>query len=482
MALSREMRRLQSKWLAGQSWPKRLEWMEITGLRGWSGHRIEFRFPIVAIVGENGSGKSTILQAAAASYRSPGTGKKMKFASDFFLDTPWDRIQNAVIEYSVREGDGSHQDSVRKPTNRWRGNPERRERNIHYIDLSRIQPLSARTGYLRIAKSNIKEGNTSSFDEASVKRLSSIMGTEYKSARLASTVGYATTLVPIVERKGTPYSGFHQGAGELTAAELLSRKFEKYSLVIIDEIESSLHPRAQRRLIRDLADIAREKEIQFIISTHSPYVLAELPAEGRVYIVESDSGKTTVTGVSPEFAMSRMDEENQPECDVYVEDDVSGELVKEAIIATEHDVLPRVQIVPFGAASVGLSLGMMVREKRFPRPSVVFLDGDQDPSDGIFVLPGEDAPEQVVFEGLKALNWPDVAGRLGRPISTVIDALNKAMTLGNHHDWTKNAADVLFVGTSHLWQTMCAAWIANCTGKEQRELIVGPIRSALDST
>jgi hypothetical protein len=123
------------------------------------------------------------------------------------------------------------------PSNRWRGNPERRERNIHNIDLSRIQPLSARTGYLRIAKSNIKEGNTSSFDEASVKRLSSIMGTEYKSVRLASTVGYATTLVPIVERKGSPYSGFHQGAGELTAAELLSRKFEKYSLVIIDEIE-----------------------------------------------------------------------------------------------------------------------------------------------------------------------------------------------------------------------------------------------------
>ncbi len=482
MALSREMRRLQSKWLAGKSWPKRLEWMEITGLRGWTGHRIEFRFPIVAVVGENGSGKSTILQAAAASYRSPGTGKKMKFASDFFLDTPWDKIQNAVIQYSVREGDGSHHDSVRKPTNRWRGNPERRERNIHYIDLSRIQPLSARTGYLRIAKSNLKEGKASLFDESSVKRLSSIMGTEYKSARLACTAGYATTLVPVVERKGIPYSGFHQGAGELTAAELLSRQFEKYSLVIIDEIESSLHPRAQRRLIRDLADISREKEIQFIISTHSPYVLSELPPEGRIYIVESNSGKSTVTGVSPEFAMSRMDEETHPECDVYVEDDVSGELVKEAIIATDHDLLPRVQIVPFGAASVGLSLGIMVRENRFPRPSVVFLDGDQDQSDGIFVLPGDDAPEQVVFEGLKNLNWPDIAERLGRSVSTVIDSLNKAMTLANHHDWTKNAADALFVGTSHLWQTMCAAWVAHCTKDEQRELIVGPIRSALDNT
>jgi recombinational DNA repair ATPase RecF len=150
MVRSREMRRLEAKWLPGTHWPKRLEWMEISGLRGWAGHRIEFKFPITAIVGENGSGKSTILQAAAASYRSPGTSKKMKFASDFFPDTPWDKITNAQIIYTVRENTGSTTDSVRKPTNRWRGNPERRERRIYYIDLSRIQPLSARSGYLRL--------------------------------------------------------------------------------------------------------------------------------------------------------------------------------------------------------------------------------------------------------------------------------------------------------------------------------------------
>lgn len=480
MALSREMRRLQSKWLTGKSWPKRLEWMEIKGLRGWTGHRIEFLFPIVAIVGENGSGKSTILQAAAASYRSPGTGKKMKFASDFFPDTPWEKVQNAAIEYSVREGNGSHRDSVIKPTNRWRRNPERRERHIHYIDLSRIQPLSARTGYLRIAKATIKEGSSATLEESCVKRLSSIMGTEYKSARMATAVGDTERMVPVVERKGVKYSGFHQGAGELTAAELLSREFEKYSLVIIDEIESSLHPRAQRLLMRDLADIAREKEIQFIISTHSPYVLSEIPPEGRIYIVENDSGKSTVTGVSPEFAMSRMDEENHPECDVYVEDDTAGELVKEAIIAIDHDLVSRVKIVPFGAASVGLSLGIMIKQKRFPRPSVVFLDGDQDSADGVFILPGEDSPEHVIFEGLKAKNWPDIASRIGRSPSSVIDALNKAMTLSNPHDWTKTSADVLFIGSSHLWQAMCAAWITHCATNEQKELVVSPIRDALD--
>ena len=53
---SREMRRLTTKWTQGNHWPKRLEWLEIKNIRGWTGHRIEFKYPITAIVGENGSG------------------------------------------------------------------------------------------------------------------------------------------------------------------------------------------------------------------------------------------------------------------------------------------------------------------------------------------------------------------------------------------------------------------------------------------
>jgi predicted ATPase len=479
MALAREMRRLQAKWLTGTAWPKRLEWMELINLRGWTGHRIEFKFPIVAVVGENGSGKSTILQAAAASYKSPGKTKKMKFASDFFPDTPWDTITQATITYSVRQGSSSTVDSVRKPSNRWRGNPERPERTIYYIDLSRIQPLSARSGYLRLAKAAIKEGKSKIFDIEVVKRLSKIMGVSYESAKMASALIDAKRLVPVVNRNGTSYSGFHQGAGELTAAELLSVQFDKNSLVIIDEIESSLHPRAQRRLVRDLAEICREKEVQFILSTHSPYILAELPPEGRVLIVETDNGKSTVTGVSPEFAMSRMDEENHPECDVYVEDDVSAALVKELVIYEEADLTARIQIIPYGAASVGLSLGIMAQQNRFPRKSVVFLDGDQENSAGVRILPGEDTPENAVFESLRDQSWPEIAERLGRTQSQIIYALLKAITLSNHHDWIIKSAEPLFIGSAQLWQVMCASWVKNCSKPSDRAMVLDPIRDAL---
>ncbi|MGC1884646.1 MAG: AAA family ATPase [Stellaceae bacterium] len=78
--------------------------------------------------------------------------------------------------------------------------------------------------------------------------------------------------MPVLAHQGSIFSGFHQGAGETTIAELLAADLPKYSLVLIDEIESSLHPRSQRRIIRDLAERCRERELQIILTTHSPYV------------------------------------------------------------------------------------------------------------------------------------------------------------------------------------------------------------------
>ena len=95
MPLSREMQRLHSRWTTG-TWPKWLDWIEIDGLRGWSGQRLDFRFPIVAIVGENGLGKSTVLQAIASVYRAPGEGRG-HFASDFFPATPWEDVRGVTI-------------------------------------------------------------------------------------------------------------------------------------------------------------------------------------------------------------------------------------------------------------------------------------------------------------------------------------------------------------------------------------------------
>src|SRR5690606_24419801 len=172
----------------------------------------------------------------------------------------------------------------------------------------------------RIAKNKHGEHSARFFQPDKLARLSEVMGREYDSARMAKSNLDANREIPVLSKNRTIYSGFHQGSGETTVAELLGVDLPKYGLVLIDEIESSLHPRAQRRLIRDLAEQSRIQECQIILTTHSPYILEELPLHARNYILEAAGGKEIVSGVSPQFAMTKMDDEPHPECELYVED------------------------------------------------------------------------------------------------------------------------------------------------------------------
>jgi predicted ATPase len=480
MAISREVRRLGARWNTGTGWPKRLEWIEIENVRGWTGQRFALQFPIMAIVGENGTGKSTVLQCAASVYESTPPAYRRGFASDFFPETAWDTLRRVVIGYSLREGDTPHMGTIRKPGPRWRGNPERRDRNIEYIDLSRIQPVAGRVGYLKLARPDNSETSATPFDEARLDRLSGIMGRTYDLAKMALTTLDPTREITVLNKQGATYSGFHQGAGETTITELLERDLPRYSLVLIDEIESSLHPRAQRRLIRDLAERCRERELQVILTTHSPYVLEELPPEARAYILQPEAGgREIVYGVSPDFALTKMDDIQHAECDLYVEDRVAERMLIEILVASDLDLVQRCQTIPYGAASVGQSLGQMVVGNRFPRPSCVFLDGDQGTSPGCLTLPGDDAPELVVFGELRSQNWLQVHVRTGRSFAQVADACSQAMNLPDHHSWIDYAASRLTLGGDTLWQAMCAEWATQCLDATVAESIVRPINDVL---
>jgi hypothetical protein len=176
--------------------------------------------------------------------------------------------------------------------------------------------------------------------------------------------------------------------------------------------------------------------------------------------------------------MTKMDEEQVPECDVYVEDERAKVLVQQAISTLQRDVLLRVQVVPFGSAQVGKALGLMNHQNRFPRPSVVFLDGDQDSAEGCLLLPGEDAPERVVFSHLHEQNWDGVASLINRRPAETIDALNATYTIGNHKEWINAAADRLVLGGDILWNAMCIRWAAT-VDESVLHTILDPIQAKL---
>lgn len=484
MSNSREMRRLKAKWEQNTGWPKRLEWIEIEKIRGWEGQRIPFGFPIMAIVGENGTGKSTILQCAASAYKAPNEELDTWYASKFFIKTIWEDVKGAKIRFEIRSGNKTIQDEIRKPGERWRGNPERQERPVNYIDLRRLQPISARVGYARLAKDATKETDVVSFDEGRLARFSQVMGCQFESTQMVTTDADSGKPVSVFKEKDNKYSAYHAGAGQSTIADFLKLDPLPGSLLLIDEIETSLHPRAQRRLIRDLAELCRERDLQIILTTHSPYVLAELPIEARIYLMKGQNGRHVMTGVSPEFAMTKMDEYPHPECEAYVEDERGKAMLREILVAHSASagfkgLVDRCTIIPYGAASVGRTLGIMVFQKRFPRPSCVFLDGDQTEAPGCSLLPGGDAPERVVFGELQKANWGKIHERTGRPYSDFADACTQAMSVFDHHEWIKLAASKLTLPGEMLWQAMCAEWATKCLQPNDAKKVVQQVSDLL---
>ena len=74
--------------------------MNVQGFRCHSSTPVEFQSPITALCGLNGTGKSTILQLAAAAYRPP-RGAKRFYVRDFIvagkLDMPF--TDDASVRY-----------------------------------------------------------------------------------------------------------------------------------------------------------------------------------------------------------------------------------------------------------------------------------------------------------------------------------------------------------------------------------------------
>jgi len=82
-------------------------------------------------------------------------------------------------------------------------------RNTAYIDLGRVQPVSAHTGYLKIAKPTVKEATHTLFEQSTLSRLFDIMGKAYSTGKMAITDVDAERSVPVVKIGGKDISGFH---------------------------------------------------------------------------------------------------------------------------------------------------------------------------------------------------------------------------------------------------------------------------------
>ncbi len=485
-----EVQKIKRRFDKREGWPQLLNYMTINGLRGWSGEKINFNFPIAVISGENGSGKSTILKCAAIAYDSledNETKDKPRpfYGSDFFPDTTWEIITGVTINYSIRQGPNDKNHSYNKKDRNWSDGTGRPKRNIIWLDIARTLPIDSTVGYSRLAKKKNIESATIEVDEKTAKSYSYILSRPYQNISLSTTKIDATRQVGVVTLYNKRISQFHQGAGEDATLDLLVslQSVKNNSLILIDEVEASLHPSAQRKLIHHLLELARLKELQIILSTHSQHVLEELPEEARIFLQRREDKVEVLYGVSSNYALSKMDEPNHPDLYLFTEDQRATFLVNELLRKMNSVDMTTIKVTHVGPSNVVKTLGQLSKDNLLPIKSIGILDADENEKEGCIKLPGDKSPEKQIFNDILANQ--DATELLAKKLSlsqeSIRHELSKSMTDPKHHFWVKNCAKNLNQSGDYLWQTMCIVWVEHCVTELALEKIASELNKKLNS-
>ena len=451
-------------------WQQFINTIKITNIHGWRGQQVRFLYPVVALVGENGIGKSTFLKAAVCAYNNK-QGKDF-YPSKMFMSTQWDErsLEGATIEYRVRIGNKEETLKWRK-TKDWGFSPKSKkpERDVFFLDISRTLPLAATAGYARIAMTaNAEVGEGTALEEKAIQELSYVLGYQYLGARFTGTNVDSSRKVGLLTRQCGEISQFHQGAGEAAMLDMfkLLQDIPKYSLLVIDEVENSLHPQAQRRFIKYLLKVAKNKKIQIILSTHSPFVLEELPPIARIMLVKLSDSKEIITEMSSEYALSTLDDNDHPEMYVYVEDEEAVTLFWE-ILKRNPDKYPiylkKLFVQPVGSYSIVKMLNKLSIEGKMPCPGFGIVDGDKSKEcSNCLSFPGEMAPEKMVFQEMQEKGWNRLDERMGIGAGSLFSYLDDTILQPDHHKWTTYLGDRIKKSKDVVWTIMVEEWCKQC--------------------
>ncbi|MGW8391475.1 ATP-dependent nuclease [Pseudoduganella sp. HUAS MS19] len=215
-----------------------------------------------------------------------------------------------------------------------------------------------------------------------------ILGREYVSARYVLHRLYGLIEAPTVvfRRPNLTYSEAFAGSGELAVVraviEILS--YPQYTLVLLDEPETSLHPGAQERFMGFLLETIRTKHIQVVVSTHSPTLVNMLPPEAIRTLEEDANGKTQIVAVNhPEAAFNVLGHQSNDKITIVVEDVLLTSLVQ---LAAKQLSAGDQSAITFHTPATGADniltydIPGWISENR---NIFVILDGDQNPGNKI---------------------------------------------------------------------------------------------------
>src|SRR6185312_8150595 len=255
--------------------------VNLANVRALKEQVVTFDFPVTALIGPNGGGKTTILGAAATAYAS--VKPRQFFAKSGKFD---ESMTDWKIEYELIDRNINRTDTVRRTAafhkSKW--SRDAVERVAVVLGVSRTVPANERRELQKCASGTFKvdADKVGAIEQPVADAVQKILGksiTDYSHIKI-DTAGRVSLLTGATS-EGTKYSEFHFGAGESSIIRMVMEieAAPENSLVLIEEIENGLHPVATVRLVEYLIEAADRKAVQAIFTTHSNDALLPLPPE-----------------------------------------------------------------------------------------------------------------------------------------------------------------------------------------------------------
>lgn len=398
---------------AGRKYSKYLPKMVIKKVRGFIDQPVSFDFPVTAIIGPNGGGKTTIMGAAGCAYKN--VLPRRFFAKSGIYD---ESMQDWSIEYDIVDRSTSPKDTIKRTASfkNFRWNRDALDREVLVFGVTRTVPANERSdmAYMARRQFTVPEGNIAALSDIVSTAVSRILGKDVKGfTTMRQTATGQIDLLGGKSSTGAKYSEFHFGAGESSIIRMVL-EIEAASdncLILIEEIENGLHPVATIRLVEYLIEVAERKRVQVIFTTHSNEALFPLPSQAvwaaaRDRVIQGKLDIASLRALTGEITKSAA---------IFVEDSFARIWVEAMLRAGAGELVDHVEV--HAMSGDGIATGVNKHHNKDPSvtaPSLCIIDGDSrqqtSDHDWVFRLPGT-MPEAYVFD--KVLEkWDEVGGRL----------------------------------------------------------------------
>ena len=402
--------------------------VRITNLRGIDYLPFPFEYPVSVLAGPNGSGKSTVLFACACAYRVPGRHPGDFAPSRLFPNfvtrqesVRSDPVQETELEFHyLHRGDRRFMTWRRgKSWNRKGDGGSQPERQVYLRTLANLTSPSEVRSILQLGRKQIQ---TEAISPDLLIFAHRVLPWRYHNLNLISGNTSRDLLFAEIDGAGGKcYSEFHMSSGERTIVRIskdISRL--KNALVLIDEVDTGLHPYTQKQAMLELQRSALRQKLQIIVASHSPVILDSVPPEGRIFLDRDHAtGKVRREPPYRDIFQKALYGQSQDRLAILCEDEVA-----EGVIRGVLDLLN----VELGLRHEDIVVGRNTGRDEFPShvrtlgkfgklaDFVLVLDGDSRAMENRLkavaeeyghslkplFLPGDASPEQWLWDILRA--------------------------------------------------------------------------------